>query len=207
MQARNMSLPLRAGLGLLALALLLVWSLGPPAPATAEPPPWAPAHGYRAKHKPHFDQPARYAIVPVPYGIEHGRCDRERIASALLGTVVGGAVGGVAGSQFGKGDGKTAATIVGSIAGAVLGNSIGRMMDQIDRHCLAQALEFAPDDRTVEWYADQGPAYAVTPERTYLAADGAYCREYQAAATVGDERQSVYGTACREPDGSWRLMN
>lgn len=31
-----------------------------------------------------------------------------------------------------------------------------------------------------------------------------YCREYQTTVTVNGEQQEAFGTACRQPDGSWQ---
>lgn len=43
-----------------------------------------------------------------------------------------------------------------------------------------------------------GPVYG-----DYYRGDrGQYCREYQAHADIGGDRQ-IYGTACLQPDGSW----
>lgn len=33
-----------------------------------------------------------------------------------------------------------------------------------------------------------------------------YCREYTRTVTVGGYSQEAYGTACYEPDGSWRIV-
>lgn len=38
-------------------------------------------------------------------------------------------------------------------------------------------------------------------------ADRAYCREYTTQTTIAGKRQQTYGTACRQPDGSWRIIN
>jgi hypothetical protein len=34
-----------------------------------------------------------------------------------------------------------------------------------------------------------------------------YCRPYHSTITVNGHRQPVSGTACRQPNGTWRLMN
>jgi hypothetical protein len=34
-----------------------------------------------------------------------------------------------------------------------------------------------------------------------------YCREYQRDVVVGGQRQESYGTACRQPDGAWKIVN
>ncbi len=36
--------------------------------------------------------------------------------------------------------------------------------------------------------------------------NGQYCREYQSNVSVGGQPQSSYGTACLQPDGSWRTV-
>lgn len=34
-----------------------------------------------------------------------------------------------------------------------------------------------------------------------------YCREYQRNVTVGNRIQESYGTACRQPDGAWKIVD
>jgi surface antigen len=185
---------------LTAVALALGVALPNAAPAFADPPPWAPAHGYRAKGK--GKSKGREEAYVVPYGISQGTCYRE-----LVGAVVGGVAGGVAGSKIGKGDGRTAATIGGTIIGVIVGGSIGRTMDRIDQNCVGQILEHAPDRERIVWTDhDNSSRYAVEPGRTFQQADGRYCREYTTSATIGGRAEQVYGTACRQPDGSWQLV-
>jgi hypothetical protein len=55
------------------------------------------------------------------------------------------------------------------------------------------------------------PAYAapvtlVPASPVYQTADGQYCREYQSVITVGGLIRDGYGTACYEPDGTWRIV-
>ena len=33
-----------------------------------------------------------------------------------------------------------------------------------------------------------------------------YCREYQSSSVVGGQQVYSYGTACQQPDGSWRIV-
>jgi surface antigen len=47
----------------------------------------------------------------------------------------------------------------------------------------------------------------VTPVRTYQSASGQYCREYQQTITVGGQMHQAYGTACRQPDGNWKIVS
>ena len=168
-------------------------------PASADPPPWAPAHGYRAKHKDKEQFAKAYA---APFDLDLGRCNRD-----MLGALLGGATGAGVGSTIGKGDGRTAAIIGGAILGALVGGSIGRSMDEVDQHCIGQALEHARDGQTIVWNNPQSQAqYQTVPTRTVQAADGRYCREYTTTAVVAGKTQQVYGRACRQPDGSWEIQ-
>jgi surface antigen len=191
-----------------ALAVAVAWCCGLPATALADPPPWAPANGYRAKHVQDGTADGAYAVYAVPYGIDRGICDRSLLSRELLGGAIGGAAGGLVGHQVGGSSGRTAATIGGIVAGALVGSAIGRAMDIVDQNCVGFALEHATDRRRIEWdNAESGYQYSVVPTRTYQTNEGRYCREYQTMATVGGQRQGVYGTACRQPDGSWRIVN
>lgn len=51
------------------------------------------------------------------------------------------------------------------------------------------------------------PIDAVPASEPYRTSDGRYCREYQAQVVVNGMPQPSYGTACRQPDGSWRVVN
>lgn len=162
------------------------------------PPPWAPAHGYRAQHQHAAAEPYR-----APFDLDLGRCNRQ-----LLGGILGGAAGAGIGTQIGKGDGRTVAIIGGTVIGILVGGSIGRMMDEVDQTCVGQALEHAPDGREIVWQDPQSDArYQVVPTGTFEETSGRYCREYTAVATVGGRAQQVYGQACRQPDGSWELIS
>lgn len=55
--------------------------------------------------------------------------------------------------------------------------------------------------------AQRGARYEVIPRNTVKTAAGGYCREYTARATVSGKRIETNGTACRQLDGSWKLIN
>lgn len=166
------------------------------------PPPWAPAHGYRRKHR-HSRHYAAHGTYAVPFGIDLGTCNREKI-----GMVIGGVAGAALGSQVGKGDGRIAATILGTVAGVVIGGNVGRSLDRADETCVGQALEHAPTGRSVRWTnPDTGARYEVTPQQTYQQDNGRYCREYSARAQVGGNSRIVTGVACRQADGSWKIQS
>ena len=123
------------------------------------------------------------------------------------GTVIGGVLGGALGSQIGGGRGRTVATVVGALIGANIGANVGRSMDANDRMRTAQVFETVPTGQSSQWVnPDTRNQFAVTPTRTYERG-GAPCREYTMQAMVGGRPDTVYGTACRQPDGTWQVMN
>ena len=71
---------------------------------------------------------------------------------------------------------------------------------------MSDILEYVPSNRSVYW-EDGGYGYEVTPMRTYEPEPGRYCREYQTVVTVGGRAEQAYGTACRQPDGSWQIVS
>jgi surface antigen len=162
------------------------------------PPPWAPAHGWRRKHAQQYE--AGYVIPDL--GIEFGRCNRD-----VIGAVIGGVAGGAIGSQIGKGSERTVATIGGTIAGVLIGGAIGRSMDQADQACVAQTLEQAPAQHAVAWRNPDGGHYRVVPQEGYEDGQGRICRDYRTTATIEGRQQQLYGTACRQPDGSWQRLS
>lgn len=103
----------------------------PAAPALADPPPWAPAHGRRAKDAMRYDERGRY-VEPVVITREDyvwrgddGRyyCKRD---NGTTGLVVGAAIGAVIGNQLVDGHDRTLGTILGATGGALLGQQLDK---------------------------------------------------------------------------------
>lgn len=131
-----------------------------------------------------------------------------KITREQSGSVLGAVVGGVVGDQFGGGRGNDIATVVGVMAGAMIGSDMGKQLDKVDEMNAQRVLETTPTNQTSTWQnPDTGHQVAFVPTRTYQETSGRYCREYQSTVTVGGEVQRGYGTACRQPDGSWEMVN
>jgi surface antigen len=136
-----------------------------------------------------------------------GGCASTGPTQEQAGMVIGGILGGIGGNQIGRGSGRTAAIIIGTLAGAAIGGSVGRSMDETDRLKTAHSLETVRTGVPSTWQnPDTGNSYTVTPTRTYESSEGP-CREYSMDAYVGNKREQVYGTACRQADGSWKTQN
>ena len=123
-----------------------------------------------------------------------------------VGGLGGAALGGLIASAAGGGGTAIAAGVVG---GALVGGLVGSMLDERDKRMVAEsqkrALETTPSGQSVAWNnPDSGHSGSVTPIRTYQSG-GTYCREYQQTVTIGGKQEQSYGTACRQPDGSWKV--
>jgi len=113
----------------------------------------------------------------------------------------------LAGSTIGDGRGQVAATLGGLLVGAAIANSLSGGFDQADYGCAVQTFEHAPTGQPVVWdNPNLGARYTMVPTRTFQADEGRYCREFTNRAEIGGRTQSVYGTACRQPDGSWEIV-
>ena len=127
-----------------------------------------------------------------------------------IGGVLGGVGGAVAGAQFGGGRGQLAATAAGALLGAYLGSEVGRGLDEVDRQRAQGAFNranTAPVGQTITWNnPNSGNSGSVTPVREGTTARGEYCREFQQTVTIGGKSENAYGTACRQPDGSWKIV-
>jgi surface antigen len=126
-----------------------------------------------------------------------------------IGGLGGAATGGLIAAAAGAGGAGIAAGVIG---GALVGGLVGNLLDQRDRELQAkaasQALENTPSGKPVAWQnPDNGHAGTITPTRTYQTAQGAYCREYQQTVTIDGKKENSYGTACRQPDGSWKIVS
>lgn len=128
-----------------------------------------------------------------------------------IGTVLGAATGAIVGSHLGGGTGRTVAIAAGTLAGAWLGSSIGQSLDEVDRMKMNQATQNALENQAVgtqtSWSnPDSGASGTVTPTKTYYEGS-APCREYSSTVTIDGKLETITGTACRRPDGTWRTVD
>ncbi len=152
----------------------------------------------------------KLALVSV-VAIGLGAC-ADQGPKQTIGTLGGAALGGLVGSQIGSGTGQMAAVGAGVLLGGLIGSEIGRSLDRADREMMyrttQRALETQPSGASSTWRnPDSGHSGVVTPQPAYQDSSGRYCREYRQSVTIGGDRQEAYGTACRQPDGTWQIVN
>jgi surface antigen len=126
-----------------------------------------------------------------------------------VGAATGAAAGGLLGAALG---GEAEGILAGVLLGALMGGAVGNALDNVDRQYAQQnsyyGLESTPSGTTSQWAnPDSGHSGTITPMRTWQTDAGSYCREFQQTVTVGGRTERAYGTACRQPDGSWRLAS
>ena len=195
----------RSAMKVFGFSLAFVASIALATSAFATPPPWAPAHGWRRKHDPHYAGYVGYTGQrwPRDYGVIEGHCDRAAIGT-VLGGVVGGATGAVIGSQTGSNSGRAVAIVVGTVLGAVIGHEIGRDMDEEDRACAGHALELSGEGQSVHWVNDAtGVSYVITP----IGRTDVSCRNFKLQASRAGKSESTTTRACRSRDGSWQVAS
>ena len=134
------------------------------------------------------------------------------LTKADIGTGLGAVGGAFAGSQFGSGSGQLVGVAVGTLVGAGIGRSIGSSLDRADMTYFNQtqhrALETGQPGQMLPWSNPQsGNSGTFTPAGYYQNASGQYCREFSQTINVGGATERGYGTACRQPDGTWRIVS
>ena len=150
------------------------------------------------------------AVMVAALGLGACAQDGRYGPKQTIGALGGAAAGGLLGAQIGHGKGQLAATAAGALIGALIGSEIGRSMDEVDRMRAEQAYNqatTAPVGQTIAWENPNTGNYGtVTPTREGTKNTGEYCREFQQTVTIGGQTQQGYGMACRQPDGSWRIV-
>lgn len=129
-----------------------------------------------------------------------------------VGSIVGGVGGAILGAQVGEGNARLAASLSGGVLGAYAGAYVGRQLDARDRQLMGSAtetaLESASNNQTVAWDNPQsGNSGTVTPTTNYTTASGQECRNFNSSVTASGQTEGAAGTACRQPDGSWKIVS
>ena len=121
------------------------------------------------------------------------------------GTIIGGVTGALVGSLIGDGRGQNVAIAVGAIAGSAIGSSIGKRFDEQDQSRIAYSMQHK--QRSSWTNSTTGHRHTVMPSPTPApSSTNRQCREFTVDTEIGDRTESAYGTACRQDDGSWKIV-
>lgn len=125
-----------------------------------------------------------------------------------VGAVGGAAAGGLLGAAIGD---SPEATAAGVILGGLVGAGVGEYLNQRDRRYMSDttydALENTRTGNSVAWKnPDTGHSGEVTPTETFQTAQGVNCREFKQTVMIDGEANTAHGTACRQQDGNWKIV-
>lgn len=151
-------------------------------------------------------------MILVPVLVTPGcAADPARGERETAGALTGAILGGLLGVQFGDGSGQLVTTGAGVLVGALIGSEIGKSMDDVDRIRANQAVtraHTAPLGENITWNnPNNDHSGSVTAVRDGLSESGKYCREFYQTVTIAGKTEDAYGIACRQPDGTWRIVN
>lgn len=163
------------------------------APALADPPAHAPAHGYRNKEKKAAHRGYTGVEWERDYGVASGQCNTDAVLA-----VVGAAGGAVIGNRTASAENRTVATIAGAVIGGLIGNEIGEAIDATDRGCVGHSLEVGRIGQAVNWTNPRTKVvHVLTPTRDLR--DG--CRLFTYRAGARGKLVTLRG--CRNADAAW----
>jgi surface antigen len=149
-------------------------------------------------------------VIPLAGALVLGACSNVP-SKQDQGAIVGASAGALLGATVGSGSGQVLAAAAGLMIGALVGQSVGKSMDEQDRLAMAEAegeAVRAPLGETIHWQnPNSGHSGTVTPTREGTTESGRYCREYQTTVLIGGKSEEAHGIACRQPDGSWQIVD
>jgi len=125
------------------------------------------------------------------------------------GTVVGGFGGAALGHVLGGGFWGTAA---GALIGGLVGSQVGKSLDKEDVKradaASQRAMEQNRAGQATTWSnPETGATGTVTPTTDAYADSGTVCRDFQQSVAAGGSTHSGTGRACKQADGSWKVIN
>ncbi|MGQ0677108.1 MAG: hypothetical protein ACT4N4_13615 [Rhodospirillales bacterium] len=132
-----------------------------------------------------------------------------------LDPLFGGLIGGGLGAGIGYAAGKSKGAAIGGILGLGLGAIIAAAADQDSRRH-HRYVAYAPPPAYVPppappVYAPPAyePGYQAAPYNPYAPSQHSqtYCRQYNGTVNIDGKHYPSYGTACLQPDGTWRIVN
>jgi len=127
----------------------------------------------------------------------------------LLGTVIDAGVNSALGEKHRN---QNAAIAVDTFFGGLFGYRLGARLDQeMTERMLYTVLEKFPTGETGQWMnPDSRSRGSVTVTRTNLIETPGHiqlCREFTTTIVIGSKEYEGCGTACRQSDGSWKIVD
>ena len=136
---------------------------------------------------------------------------KTTVSKETVGKIAGSIQGGIIGSQFGKGQGKLVSITAGTILGSIIGGKFGKYLDDKDKAMMLKTTEKVLENEKIgkqfSWKNnDTGNKGTVTATKNYKNAKNQICRDFSQAVSNSKITEKSYGTACRQSDGTWKII-
>ncbi|PPR74769.1 MAG: hypothetical protein CFH05_00940 [Alphaproteobacteria bacterium MarineAlpha3_Bin4] len=151
-------------------------------------------------------------IAIVLLALSVGGCAKNITMTEAIGAAGGAAIGGFVGSHFGGGLFQTLFTGTGALAGGVSGFVAARKMMQSDmvlyENTAQKGLAHAGDGQVLNWLnPETGRSGIFRATRSFVSAQGRYCRTFRTTIAFDDGLESGDGTACETASGTWQILS
>ena len=129
-------------------------------------------------------------------------------AGVIIGAVLGGLLGNAAGSRGNQG----ASTAAGVFAGGAIGAMLSSNLDCEDRtyayRAYGDGFNSGRNNATYQWRNPRNNQRGELFVRDYYDdPDGFRCANYTQRIFIGNRPEEASGRACRQPDGSWAMVD
>jgi surface antigen len=122
-------------------------------------------------------------------------------------TIAGANPGIVVGSPVASGVGEAQ---LGAVEGGLLGADVGLSLTERDREAALkaeyEALEYGSPGQPTRWQGNRSGNQGEVSVGASYEVNRLDCREYTHRISIGGRPRVVRATACRQPDGVWRVV-
>lgn len=148
----------------------------------------------------------------TPWNLCSMRIRLVLVAGLLVGVAGCGTTGSSQGSAAATSAGAAdSGKIIAAMSGGLINGSIGAGLSQSEKRNALQAeykaLEYTASGQPVGWKGDQPSHYGQVIAAQPYRVGSQDCRQYAQTVYAGGAGATARGTACRNADGSWSLLN
>jgi len=97
------------------------------------------------------------------------------------------------------------AIFLGVGAALIGGMALYDYMNSQDKMILQDVLENSPDGQTIGWQNPETNNLFQTTTTNTSINNGRPCRQYQTVGIINGRKETMVGTACRQPNGFWQI--
>jgi Ni/Co efflux regulator RcnB/surface antigen len=147
-----------------------------------------------------------YTVESDPF---YSEC-RNKVDPA--GVIIGAVLGGLLGNAAGGRNNQTAGTVAGVFAGGALGAMLTNNLDCQDRayayQTYSDGFNAGRSNVSYQWRNPKNDRRGEFTVRSYYDdPDGFRCANYTQKIFIGGRAQEGTGRACRQPNGSWAMID